>query len=211
MRAGDQRRAPPTRRQLLAAGARQPADDRRRPGPRGVHAGAVHGAARRRAPRSGTGSPPSTSASRPPPRGHGRARLRGHVLPATVTAAEILASRPGRRVLRQRPRRPGRGRLRGRTRCAACSRPACRCSASASAARSSAGRSACGTYKLRFGHRGVNQPVKDLRTGRVQITSHNHGFAGRCPPAPEGGAWRPVVRHRLRASPGHATSTSTTA
>jgi carbamoyl-phosphate synthase small subunit len=33
------------------------------------------------------------------------------------------------------------------------------------------------TYKLRFGHRGVNQPVKDLGTGRVQITSHNHGFA----------------------------------
>ncbi len=33
------------------------------------------------------------------------------------------------------------------------------------------------TYKLRFGHRGVNQPVKDLRTGTVQITSHNHGFA----------------------------------
>src|SRR5262249_7305758 len=34
-----------------------------------------------------------------------------------------------------------------------------------------------GTYKLRFGHRGINQPVKDLATGRVQITSHNHGFA----------------------------------
>jgi carbamoyl-phosphate synthase small subunit len=34
-----------------------------------------------------------------------------------------------------------------------------------------------GTYKLRFGHRGVNQPVRDLATGRVQITSHNHGFA----------------------------------
>jgi carbamoyl-phosphate synthase small subunit len=34
-----------------------------------------------------------------------------------------------------------------------------------------------GTYKLRFGHRGVNQPVKDLHSGRVQITSHNHGFA----------------------------------
>jgi carbamoyl-phosphate synthase small subunit len=33
------------------------------------------------------------------------------------------------------------------------------------------------TYKLRFGHRGVNQPVQDTRTGRVQITSHNHGFA----------------------------------
>jgi carbamoyl-phosphate synthase small subunit len=38
-----------------------------------------------------------------------------------------------------------------------------------------------GTYKLRFGHRGVNQPVKDLATGRVQITSHNHGFAVRLP------------------------------
>ncbi|HEX8100781.1 MAG TPA: glutamine-hydrolyzing carbamoyl-phosphate synthase small subunit [Actinomycetota bacterium] len=33
------------------------------------------------------------------------------------------------------------------------------------------------TYKLRFGHRGVNQPVKDLVTGRIEITSHNHGFA----------------------------------
>jgi carbamoyl-phosphate synthase small subunit len=32
------------------------------------------------------------------------------------------------------------------------------------------------TYKLRFGHRGINQPVKDLDTGRVEITSHNHGF-----------------------------------
>jgi carbamoyl-phosphate synthase small subunit len=33
------------------------------------------------------------------------------------------------------------------------------------------------TYKLRFGHRGVNQPVQDLATRRVHITSHNHGFA----------------------------------
>jgi carbamoyl-phosphate synthase small subunit len=33
------------------------------------------------------------------------------------------------------------------------------------------------TYKLRFGHRGVNQPVQDRETGRVAITSHNHGFA----------------------------------
>jgi carbamoyl-phosphate synthase small subunit len=37
------------------------------------------------------------------------------------------------------------------------------------------------TYKLRFGHRGINQPVQDLRTGRVQITSHNHGFAVQMP------------------------------
>jgi carbamoyl-phosphate synthase small subunit len=33
------------------------------------------------------------------------------------------------------------------------------------------------TYKMKFGHRGVNQPVKNLRTGSVEITSHNHGFA----------------------------------
>ncbi len=34
-----------------------------------------------------------------------------------------------------------------------------------------------GTYKLRFGHRGINQPVLDRATGKVDITSHNHGFA----------------------------------
>jgi carbamoyl-phosphate synthase small subunit len=33
------------------------------------------------------------------------------------------------------------------------------------------------TYKMPFGHRGVNQPVRDERTGQVRITSHNHGFA----------------------------------
>jgi carbamoyl-phosphate synthase small subunit len=32
------------------------------------------------------------------------------------------------------------------------------------------------TFKLKFGHRGGNQPVKDLRTGKVEITSQNHGF-----------------------------------
>ncbi len=35
------------------------------------------------------------------------------------------------------------------------------------------------TYKLKFGHRGANQPVKNLLSGNVQITSHNHGFAVR--------------------------------
>jgi carbamoyl-phosphate synthase small subunit len=34
-----------------------------------------------------------------------------------------------------------------------------------------------GTYKLKFGHRGVNQPVQDRRTAQIAITSHNHGFA----------------------------------
>ncbi len=34
-----------------------------------------------------------------------------------------------------------------------------------------------GTYKLAFGHRGINQPVLDRTTGKVEVTSHNHGFA----------------------------------
>ncbi|HYA53559.1 MAG TPA: glutamine-hydrolyzing carbamoyl-phosphate synthase small subunit [Streptosporangiaceae bacterium] len=33
------------------------------------------------------------------------------------------------------------------------------------------------TYKLGYGHRGINQPVQDRRTGKVEITAHNHGFA----------------------------------
>ena len=37
------------------------------------------------------------------------------------------------------------------------------------------------TYKLGFGHRGINQPVQDRRTGKVEITAHNHGFAVRAP------------------------------
>ena len=32
------------------------------------------------------------------------------------------------------------------------------------------------TFKLKFGHRGANQPVKDLRTGKIDITAQNHGF-----------------------------------
>jgi carbamoyl-phosphate synthase small subunit len=34
-----------------------------------------------------------------------------------------------------------------------------------------------GTYKLRYGHHGINQPVQDLATGKVEVTAHNHGFA----------------------------------
>ena len=38
-----------------------------------------------------------------------------------------------------------------------------------------------GTYKLKYGHRGINQPVKDLTTGKVEVTAHNHGFAVQWP------------------------------
>ncbi|GAA1894724.1 glutamine-hydrolyzing carbamoyl-phosphate synthase small subunit [Streptomyces sodiiphilus] len=34
-----------------------------------------------------------------------------------------------------------------------------------------------GTFKLKYGHRGINQPVQDRSTGKVEITAHNHGFA----------------------------------
>lgn len=37
------------------------------------------------------------------------------------------------------------------------------------------------SYKLQFGHRGINQPVLDRKTGKVEITSHNHGFAIKAP------------------------------
>ena len=37
------------------------------------------------------------------------------------------------------------------------------------------------TYKLQFGHRGINQPVLDKKTGKVEITAHNHGFAIKAP------------------------------
>ncbi len=51
-----------------------------------------------------------------------------------------------------------------------------------------------GTYKLRYGHRGINQPVQDLTTGKVEVTAHNHGFAVEAPlgepvPAPADAAY----------------------
>jgi len=47
------------------------------------------------------------------------------------------------------------------------------------------------TYKLPFGHHGANHPVKDLATGRVEITSQNHGFAVD-PSSLEGAGWEPT-------------------
>jgi carbamoyl-phosphate synthase small subunit len=49
------------------------------------------------------------------------------------------------------------------------------------------------TYKLKYGHRGVNQPVVDLTTGKVEITAHNHGFAVQ---APRGAFATPIGRAR---------------
>ncbi len=55
------------------------------------------------------------------------------------------------------------------------------------------------TYKLRYGHRGVNQPVMDLATGRVQVTSHNHGFAAALP-GEDGGAQAAVANGGAQAA-----------
>ena len=41
------------------------------------------------------------------------------------------------------------------------------------------------TYKLPFGHRGINQPVMDRKTGKVEVTAHNHGFAVKVEGGPE--------------------------
>jgi carbamoyl-phosphate synthase small subunit len=99
-----------------------------------------------------------------------------HVLPATSTAAEILALRPDGVFFSNGPGDPAASgyaveAMRG---VLAAGPPVFGiCLGSQMLGRALG----LGTYKLRFGHRGVNQPVQDLRTGRVQITSHNHGFA----------------------------------
>ena len=62
------------------------------------------------------------------------------------------------------------------------------------------------TYKLRYGHRGVNQPVMDLATGRVYITSHNHGFAAALP-----GHQGPVMEVAADGGPGQAVPPANTA
>ena len=60
-----------------------------------------------------------------------------------------------------------------------------------------------GTYKLKYGHRGINQPVMDRTTGKVEVTAHNHGFAVDAP-------LDAADRRRRTASRRSATSASTT-
>ena len=99
-----------------------------------------------------------------------------HVVPATTTAREALALRPDGVFLSNGPGDPD----------------ACTYAIESAKAIMDSGTPlfgiclghqilglACGgkTYKLKFGHRGANHPVKDLRTGKVEITSQNHGFA----------------------------------
>jgi carbamoyl-phosphate synthase small subunit len=99
-----------------------------------------------------------------------------HVLPATVTAAEILAASPDGVFFSNGPGDPAavgyaEAAMRGVLTAGVPVFGICMGSQVLGRALG------LGTYKLRFGHRGVNQPVQDLLTGKVQITSHNHGFA----------------------------------
>ena len=100
------------------------------------------------------------------------------VVPASATAEEVLALAPDGVRAHQRPRRPGRHRR------------ACRARDQEAGRQRQAGvrhlprppdarawRSAARTEKMPFGHHGANHPVQDLTTGKVEITSQNHGFA----------------------------------
>ncbi len=115
------------------------------------------------------------------PRNMAERGIEVRVLPATVTAAEILATDPDGVFFSNGPGDPA----------------AAGYAVAAMRGVLGAGRPVFGiclgsqilslalglkTYKLRYGHRGVNQPVMDLATGRVYITSHNHGFAAALPP-----------------------------
>ena len=109
------------------------------------------------------------------PRHLARLGCRVHVLPAASTAADILAVSPDGAFFSNGPGDPAAA---GYAVAAMCGVLAAGlpvfgiCLGSQILGRALG----LGTYKLRFGHRGINQPVQDLRTGRVQITSHNHGF-----------------------------------
>jgi carbamoyl-phosphate synthase small subunit len=107
-----------------------------------------------------------------------------HVLPATATAQDILALHPDGVFYSNGPGDPAtctyavesmRGVLSAR-------RPLFGICLGNQILGLALGR---GTYKLAYGHRGVNQPVADKRTGKVEITSHNHGFAVDAPLAGE--------------------------
>jgi carbamoyl-phosphate synthase small subunit len=110
------------------------------------------------------------------PRSMARLGCEVSVLPAASTAAEILAPGPDGGLFSNRPRDPAApgDAVEAMRRVLATGIPVFGICLGSQIMGRALG---LDTYKLRFGHRGVNQPVQDLRTGRVQITSHNHGFA----------------------------------
>ena len=115
------------------------------------------------------------------PRAMAERGIEVHVLPATSTAAEILAGTPDGVFFSNGPGDPAAAgyavaAMRGVLEAGVPTFGICLGSQILSLALG------LQTYKLRYGHRGVNQPVMDLASGRVYITSHNHGFAADLPP-----------------------------
>ncbi|MEU9885574.1 glutamine-hydrolyzing carbamoyl-phosphate synthase small subunit [Sphaerisporangium sp. NPDC051011] len=103
-----------------------------------------------------------------------------HVLPATATAADILALDPDGVFLSNGPGDPSAADYAVETLAGVLEarRPVFGiCFGNQILGRALG----LGTYKLRYGHRGVNQPVQDRRTGKVDISAHNHGFAVEAP------------------------------
>ncbi|WP_214108169.1 glutamine-hydrolyzing carbamoyl-phosphate synthase small subunit [Acrocarpospora catenulata] len=103
-----------------------------------------------------------------------------HVLPATATAADILALDPDGVFLSNGPGDPATadGPVAALQKILEAGRPVFGiCFGNQILGRALG----LGTYKLRYGHRGVNQPVQDRRTGKVEISAHNHGFAVQAP------------------------------
>jgi carbamoyl-phosphate synthase small subunit len=97
------------------------------------------------------------------------------VVPSTTTAAEVLAKNPDGVFLSNGPGDPAAlGYIHEQLRQLIGNKPIFGiCLGNQLLAHAFGGT----TFKLKFGHRGGNQPVKDLRTGRIAITSQNHGFA----------------------------------
>ena len=137
------------------------------------------------------GSPPCSGLRLRPQEGDdspaGRPRLSGDGGSRAHLCGGRARSQARRRVPHQRPGRPGRSDGRRSRDCGdARSGAASSASASAPAAARAIG---ARTFKLKFGHRGANQPVQELKTGKVEITAQNHGFCG---------GWRqPQVRRRV--------------
>lgn len=103
------------------------------------------------------------------------AGCRVHVMPATTSAADILARNPNGVFLSNGPGDPAavehaittvRELLGKKPLFGICLGHQILCLALGGS-----------TFKLKFGHRGLNQPVKDMETGRIEITTQNHGFA----------------------------------
>ncbi|MDX6204356.1 MAG: carbamoyl-phosphate synthase small subunit [Frankiales bacterium] len=99
-----------------------------------------------------------------------------HVLPATATAEEVLAIAPDGVFFSNGPGDPGTAdyAVETMTGVLAAGRPVFGiCFGNQILGRALG----FGTYKMKYGHRGVNQPVQERSTGQVHVTSHNHGFA----------------------------------